>query len=53
MGPSQGHLIGVRHFTNSGTIDLQSNPVAGDVLGITGATPAGCRAPALHFRRHG
>ncbi len=28
-------------FTNSGTIDLQSNPVAGDVLVITGAGKAG------------
>ena len=36
-GPLQGHLIGVKTFTNSGTIDLQSNPVAGDVLVITGA----------------
>ena len=36
-GPLQGHLIGVSTFTNSGIIDLQSNPVAGDVLVITGA----------------
>jgi outer membrane autotransporter protein len=40
-GPLQGHLIGVATFTNSGTIDLQSNPVAGDVLVITGARQAG------------
>ena len=40
-GPLQGHLIGVKTFTNSGTIDLQSNPVAGDVLVITGARQAG------------
>ncbi len=40
-GPLQGHLIGVQTFTNSGTIDLQSNPVAGDVLAITGARQAG------------
>src|SRR5215831_18892501 len=33
-GPVQGQLIGVAAFTNSGTIDLQSNPVAGDVLVI-------------------
>ena len=38
-GPLQGQLIGVNTFTNSGTIDLQSNPVAGDVLVITGASP--------------
>jgi autotransporter family porin len=40
-GPLQGHLIGVNTFTNSGTIDLQSNPAAGDVLVITGARQAG------------
>ena len=40
-GPLQGHLIGVQTFTNSGTIDLQSNPVAGDVLVITGGLQAG------------
>src|SRR5262245_19762782 len=40
-GPVQGHLVGVATFTNSGTIDLQSNPVAGDVLVITGARQAG------------
>ncbi len=46
-GPLQGHLIGVTTFTNSGIIDLQSNPVAGDVLVITGARQAGvARAPA-------
>src|SRR4029450_8110887 len=40
-GPLQGHLIGVTTFINSGIIDLQSNPVAGDVLVITGARQAG------------
>jgi outer membrane autotransporter protein len=40
-GPVQGHLVGVATFINSGTIDLQSNPVAGDVLVITGARQAG------------
>ena len=45
-GPLQGHLIGVTTFTNSGIIDLQSNPVAGDVLVITGdARPAVAHAP--------
>jgi hypothetical protein len=34
-GPLQGHLVGVQTFINSGVIDLQSNPVAGDVLVIT------------------
>src|SRR5262245_22388981 len=36
-GPLQGHLIGVTTFTNSGIIDLQSNPAAGDVLVLTGS----------------
>ena len=44
-GPLQGHLIGVATFTNSGIIDLQSNPVAGDVLVITGARQAGVAGP--------
>jgi Autochaperone Domain Type 1 len=46
-GPLQGHLIGVgaSTFTNSGTIDLQTNPVAGDVLVITGARQAGTAGP--------
>jgi outer membrane autotransporter protein len=35
-GSLQGQLIGVATFTNSGTIDLQANPVPGDVLMITG-----------------
>ena len=53
-GPLQGHLIGVTTFTNSGTIDLQSNPVAGDVLVITGARAGrGCRPRHLHLQwRH-
>jgi autotransporter family porin len=37
----QGHRVGVQTLINSGTIDLQSNPVAGDVLVITGARQAG------------
>jgi hypothetical protein len=40
-GPLQGHLIGVATYTNSGVIDLHSNPVAGDVLVITNARQAG------------
>jgi hypothetical protein len=35
-GPLQGQLIGTATFTNSGTIDLQANPAADDVLMITG-----------------
>ena len=47
-GPLQGHLIGgASTFTNSGIIDLQSNPAAGDVLVITGARAGrGLPAPA-------
>jgi outer membrane autotransporter protein len=41
LGGLQGHLVGVTTFINSGTIDLQSNPVAGDVLVITGGRQAG------------
>jgi hypothetical protein len=36
-----GQLIGTTTFTNSGTIDLQSNPAPGDVLVITGALDEG------------
>jgi hypothetical protein len=38
-GPLQGQLTGVSTFINSGIIDLQQNPAAGDVLVITGASP--------------
>ena len=48
-GPLQGHLIGVSTFTNSGIIDLQSNPVAGDVLVITGARQAGVAGPGTYI----
>jgi outer membrane protein OmpA-like peptidoglycan-associated protein len=44
-GPLQGQLIGVATFTNSGTINLQSNPAPGDVLVITGARQAGVAGP--------
>ena len=40
-GPLQGHLTGVATFTNSGVIDLQSNPVPGDVLLISGGHTPG------------
>ena len=52
-GPLQGHLIGVTTFTNSGTIDLQSNPVAGDVLVITGARQAGVAGPGTFISNGG
>jgi autotransporter family porin len=35
-GPLQGQIIGAATFTNSGVIDLQSNPAPGDVMMITG-----------------
>ena len=52
-GPLQGHLIGVSTFTNSGIIDLQSNPVAGDVLVITGARQAGVVGPGTFISNGG
>src|SRR5262249_60671034 len=52
-GPLQGHLIGVQTFTNSGTIDLQSNPAAGDVLVITGARQAGVPGTGTYISNGG
>ena len=52
-GPLQGHLVGVSTFINSGTIDLQSNPVAGDVLVITGARQAGVAGPGTYVSNGG
>ncbi len=53
-GPLQGHMIGVTTFTNSGTIDLQSNPVPGDVLVITGASPfTGVAGPGTYISNGG
>ena len=40
-GPVQGQILGVQTFTNSGIIDLTANPVAGDVLVISGGHTAG------------
>ena len=40
-GPLQGQIVGVSSFVNSGVINLQANPVPGDVLVITGARTAG------------
>ena len=40
-GPLQGQILGVQTFINSGTIDLTANPVAGDVLVISGGQTAG------------
>ena len=52
-GPLQGQLIGVATFTNSGIIDLQSNPAAGDVLVITGARQAGVAGPGTYISNGG
>jgi outer membrane autotransporter protein len=40
-GPVQGQILGTTTFTNSGTIDLQANPVVGDVLLISGGHTPG------------
>ena len=44
-GSLQGQLTGVSTFINSGIIDLQQNPAAGDVLVITGSRTAGVAGP--------
>jgi outer membrane autotransporter protein len=40
-GPTQGHVLGTATFDNSGTIDLQANPVPGDVMLISGGHTPG------------
>ena len=52
-GPLQGQIIGVQTFTNSGVIDLQSNPAAGDVLVITGSRTAGVAGPGTYISNGG
>ena len=52
-GPLQGQLIGVSTFTNSGIIDLQQNPAAGDVLVITGSRTAGVAGPGTYISNGG
>jgi hypothetical protein len=52
-GPLQGQLLGVATFTNSGTINLQSNPVPGDVLMITGGQKAGAAGPGTYVSNGG
>ena len=46
-------MIGVATFTNSGVIDLQSNPAAGDVLLITGGREAGVAGPGTFISNGG
>ena len=51
-GPLQGQILGATTFTNSGTIDLQANPVAGDVLLISGGQYARSeRRRHIHLER--
>jgi outer membrane autotransporter protein len=52
-GPLQGQLIGAQTFTNSGVIDLQSNPAPGDVLVITGGRQAGVAGPGTYISNGG
>jgi autotransporter family porin len=40
-GPVQGQILGATTFTNAGTINLQANPVPGDVLLISGGHTPG------------
>ena len=52
-GPLQGQLLGVTTFTNSGTIDLQQNPAAGDVLLITGGHTPGANGGGTYISNGG
>ena len=52
-GPLQGQLLGVANFTNSGMIDLHSDPVAGDVLAISGGRQAGVAGPGTYISNGG
>lgn len=52
-GPVQGQLLGVAEFTNSGTIDLQANGVAGDVLLISGSVVAGVAGNGVYVSNGG
>ena len=50
-GPVQGQILGATTFTNSGTIDLQANPVAGDVLLISGGHAPGTNGGGAFVER--
>ncbi len=52
-GPLQGQMIGIATFTNSGTIDLQSNPAPGDVLVITSSRQAGVAGTGTYISNGG
>jgi autotransporter family porin len=52
-GPVQGHVFGAATFTNTGTIDLQANPVAGDVLLTSGGHTAGANGGGVFVSNGG
>ncbi len=52
-GPVQGHILGATTFTNTGTIDLQANPVPGDVLLISGGHTPGTTGGGTFFASGG
>ncbi len=51
--PVQGHILGVQTFDNSGIIDLTANPVAGDVLVISGGHTAGTDGGGVYIANGG
>ena len=52
-GPVQGQILGATTFTNSGIINLQANPVAGDVLLISGGHTPGVSGGGLFVANGG
>ena len=52
-GPVQGQILGVQTFNNSGIIDLTANPVAGDVLVISGGQTAGANGGGVFVANGG
>jgi outer membrane autotransporter protein len=52
-GPLQGQMLGVKTFTNSGKIDLQSNSAPGDVLLITGGQTPGANGGGTYISNGG
>ena len=52
-GPVQGQILGATTFTNSGTIDLQANPVPGDVLLISGGHTPGAAGGGVFIANGG
>jgi autotransporter family porin len=52
-GPVQGQILGATTFSNAGTIDLQRNPAAGDVLLITGGHTPGVNGGGTYISNGG